>query len=279
MPRSRPLKRLSDGELAELRAQLVDLLDRGWIQHAAAGGRSQAGRVVAHLLPLPGPQRRHAAGGRAAVAHRRSARRHAGLALLRQARPCFKLSSAGFDGSQHVPAHLWLKKDLDHRCSHNFSARFVARFIPRYIPFAEHSASAASALPPRSDQPDSRPLPLEACGIQTAVALSLTPPRSPGCPDSESAAAARLRHWQSPGCERPSGNDVRRLQLRRRRVIQFFKGPVRVSFQEERGVKYLLELSWHLQSKSVFLDFFLQYITQITTKKKKKCPIKQKRTV
>ena len=32
MPRSRPVKRLSDGELAELRAQLIrliDLLDRG----------------------------------------------------------------------------------------------------------------------------------------------------------------------------------------------------------------------------------------------------------
>ena len=30
------MKRLSDGELAELRAQLVDLLDRGWIQHSTA---------------------------------------------------------------------------------------------------------------------------------------------------------------------------------------------------------------------------------------------------
>ena len=37
MPRSRPVKRLSDGELAELRAQLMDLLDRGWIQHSTAG--------------------------------------------------------------------------------------------------------------------------------------------------------------------------------------------------------------------------------------------------
>ena len=37
MPRSRPVKRLSDGELAELRAQLVDLLERGWIQHSTAG--------------------------------------------------------------------------------------------------------------------------------------------------------------------------------------------------------------------------------------------------
>ncbi len=41
MPRSRPVKpeRLSDGELAELRAQLIDLLDSGWIhwQHSTAG--------------------------------------------------------------------------------------------------------------------------------------------------------------------------------------------------------------------------------------------------
>jgi hypothetical protein len=37
MPRLRPVKRLSEGELAELRTQLVDLLDRGWIQHSTAG--------------------------------------------------------------------------------------------------------------------------------------------------------------------------------------------------------------------------------------------------
>ena len=37
MPRSRPVKRLSNGELAQLRAQLIDLLDRGWIQHSTAG--------------------------------------------------------------------------------------------------------------------------------------------------------------------------------------------------------------------------------------------------
>ena len=37
MPRSRPIKRLSEGELAELRTQLIDLLDRGWIQHSTAG--------------------------------------------------------------------------------------------------------------------------------------------------------------------------------------------------------------------------------------------------
>ena len=32
MLRSRPVKRLSDSELAELRAQLIGLLDRGWIR-------------------------------------------------------------------------------------------------------------------------------------------------------------------------------------------------------------------------------------------------------
>ena len=37
MPRSRPVKRLSEGELAELRKQLHDLLDNGWIQHSTAG--------------------------------------------------------------------------------------------------------------------------------------------------------------------------------------------------------------------------------------------------
>jgi hypothetical protein len=39
MPRSRPVKRLSDGELAALLAQLirVDVLDRGWIQDSSAG--------------------------------------------------------------------------------------------------------------------------------------------------------------------------------------------------------------------------------------------------
>ena len=37
MPPSRPAKRLSDGEIAELRARLIDLLDRGWVQHWTAG--------------------------------------------------------------------------------------------------------------------------------------------------------------------------------------------------------------------------------------------------
>jgi hypothetical protein len=50
MPRSRPVKRLSEGGLAELRAQLVDLLDRGWIQH------STAGNAVAAAPPFMGPK-------------------------------------------------------------------------------------------------------------------------------------------------------------------------------------------------------------------------------
>ncbi len=37
MPWLRPVKRLSEGGLAELRTQLVDLLDRWWIQHSTAG--------------------------------------------------------------------------------------------------------------------------------------------------------------------------------------------------------------------------------------------------
>ena len=37
MPRTRPTKRLSEGELSELRRQLLDLLDRGWIQPSTAG--------------------------------------------------------------------------------------------------------------------------------------------------------------------------------------------------------------------------------------------------
>ena len=37
MQRSRLMKRLSDGELVELCAQLIDLLDRGWVQHSTAG--------------------------------------------------------------------------------------------------------------------------------------------------------------------------------------------------------------------------------------------------
>ncbi len=37
MLRSLLVKRLSDGELAELRTQLIDLLDRSWIQHSTAG--------------------------------------------------------------------------------------------------------------------------------------------------------------------------------------------------------------------------------------------------
>ena len=46
MPRSRPEKRLSDDEFADLRAQLIDLLDRSWIQHSMTG--HTAAVVLAH---------------------------------------------------------------------------------------------------------------------------------------------------------------------------------------------------------------------------------------
>ncbi len=37
MPRTRPVKRLLEGEPAEFRKQLIDLLDRGWILPSTAG--------------------------------------------------------------------------------------------------------------------------------------------------------------------------------------------------------------------------------------------------
>ena len=70
IPRTRPIKRLSEGELAGLRRQLTDLLALGWIQHSV---RAETGRVVAHLLILPGPPSQHHYGASrgAAAAHRR----------------------------------------------------------------------------------------------------------------------------------------------------------------------------------------------------------------
>ena len=48
MPRTRPLKRLSEGELAELRRQLHEpLLDRGWIRPSTAGHWHAASVVFA----------------------------------------------------------------------------------------------------------------------------------------------------------------------------------------------------------------------------------------
>lgn len=68
----RPVKRLSEGELAELRTQLIDLLDRGWMMsldpaldgrtRGARGFCQRAGRDVVDLLRLPGTQRHHATG-------------------------------------------------------------------------------------------------------------------------------------------------------------------------------------------------------------------------
>ena len=46
------MKRLSDGELPDLCAQLIDLLDRYWIQHSTAGHAAAVGftECRAHLL-------------------------------------------------------------------------------------------------------------------------------------------------------------------------------------------------------------------------------------
>jgi hypothetical protein len=62
-----PEKRLSDGELAELRTPLTDVLDRGWIQahpaldRGARGGggvRTHAGRRTARGASTPSRARR-----------------------------------------------------------------------------------------------------------------------------------------------------------------------------------------------------------------------------
>ena len=66
IPRPRPVKWLSDVELAELRMQLIGLLDSSWIQHSPAvqSVRTQA----AHQLRLSLPKRHHAPGHRTAPA-------------------------------------------------------------------------------------------------------------------------------------------------------------------------------------------------------------------
>ena len=78
MPRSRPVERLSEGELTELRTQLVDLLDRGWMTVDPALDRrpccvrclcSQARWDLADLLRLPRPQRDQPPGGGSSSAH------------------------------------------------------------------------------------------------------------------------------------------------------------------------------------------------------------------
>ena len=80
MRRSRPVKCLIYGERAEVRAQLIDLRDRGRIRHSTApplrairrrrrgGVLPQAWLVTAPWLRLRGPQRHHAAGSRGAPA-------------------------------------------------------------------------------------------------------------------------------------------------------------------------------------------------------------------
>ena len=67
MPRTRPLKRISAGELAELRTQLVDLLDSSWIQLSTSGHAASVVCVrkqkavwnLADLLRLSGSQCHH----------------------------------------------------------------------------------------------------------------------------------------------------------------------------------------------------------------------------
>jgi hypothetical protein len=104
MQRSHPVKRLSEGELAELRAQLVDLLDSRWIQHSesTAGhavsvvfARKPDGtwRICSDYQGLVQP-----AGGGAAPALRRAARRDAGIALFHKARSGRQLPSAAGAG-------------------------------------------------------------------------------------------------------------------------------------------------------------------------------------
>ena len=80
MPRTRPVKRLAAGELAELCRQLHDLLDRGRIQHSTAGPRRQwslrgsqmgCGASATTSASLAGPHRHHGAGRGATATHRR----------------------------------------------------------------------------------------------------------------------------------------------------------------------------------------------------------------
>ena len=90
MPRSRPAERPSDGERSELRAQPVDLLDRGWIRHSTAGhaaavvfARKPGGswRICSTEASTPSRARQSS---RCRTSTRCS--RHAGVALFHQAR-------------------------------------------------------------------------------------------------------------------------------------------------------------------------------------------------
>ena len=81
---SRPLKRVSDGELAEMCAQLVDLLDRGWIQYSTAAAaflcKPDWSLHICYDCTVLNPITRPAVEPLAA------ARWHSGAALLHQAR-------------------------------------------------------------------------------------------------------------------------------------------------------------------------------------------------
>ena len=72
MPRSRPMKGRSQGEVGECRKLVAFVLDHGWIVPSCAShaGRvcAEAGRDVELLPGLPRAQRHHAAVGGAAAA-------------------------------------------------------------------------------------------------------------------------------------------------------------------------------------------------------------------
>ena len=87
---SRPLKRVSDGELAEMCAQLVDLLDRGWIQYSTAAAaflcKPDWSLHICYDCTVLNPITRPA------VEPLGAARWHSGAALLHQARFSQQLS-------------------------------------------------------------------------------------------------------------------------------------------------------------------------------------------
>ena len=110
MPPSRPVKRLSAGELTELDRQLHDLYERGWIERSTAG---HAAAVVfvrkpdpAIMLRLPGAQRHHGAACGAPTAHRHPARTDAGVLLFLEDRSGVGLSPDQITGVRSVEDQL-----------------------------------------------------------------------------------------------------------------------------------------------------------------------------
>jgi hypothetical protein len=96
-PRTCPVKRLSEGELAKPRRQLIDLLDCGWLQPSTTGHARrcrvrclcpEVGRTVADLLRLSRPEYHHRAPRRTRATHRRAARRDSRRSVVHEIRPC-----------------------------------------------------------------------------------------------------------------------------------------------------------------------------------------------